>query len=121
MSENQNQSEFQSAQTPQSEAARKPVEVRQLDFGNSAEQVAQNSQPETKQVEPETKPVVESVAKPAADDQPQQKPRKSKRVKVGYEKGRESAFRKASEKRKRQPINADRLACLLYTSPSPRD
>lgn len=115
MSENQNQSESQSAQTPQSEAARKPVEVRQLDFGNSAEQVAQNSQPETKQVEPETKPVVESVAKPAADDQPQQKPRKSKRVKVGYEKGRESAFRKASEKRKRQPINADRLAKVRAT------
>ncbi len=110
MSENQNRSESQSAQ-PESESSRKPVEVRQLNFGNSTEPT------EAKQ---ETKTQPEAEAK---QETKTEQPRKVTRVKVGYEKGRESAFRKASEKRgKRQPINADKLAkTKLATAPSQTD
>lgn len=106
MSENQNQNQSQSAQSPESESSRSPVEVRQLNFGNNSEQAEQSPQAEqapqadTKQNETVTERFIEQAPKPS----------KPSKVKVGYGKDRESAFRKVSQKRKRQPINAGLLA-----------
>ena len=127
MSENENQSESKSAQSPQSESssqsesARRPVEVGRLNFGNDSEQaeqsqVEQNPKAEQSQVEPapqadkKQEKQSETMAERLAEAELDEKPKRPSKVKVGYGKGRESAFRKASEKRKRQPINAALLA-----------